>query len=121
MHVLEADVTAILAESSRKPVRRRIDWMGHTKSGAMLSRTVDGLGLLSRAPEGDSIAWGLDRQGMIRQRSVLPFSNICVSVTLLGGKLRPMSSADERPLLPLSYESHYRTVVFVGTSGNEDT
>jgi len=78
-------VTAILAQSTKKPVRRRVDWSGHTKSGAMLSRTVDGQGLLSRALEGDSIAWGLDRQGMIRERSNLPFDNSCLSVTLLGG------------------------------------
>ena len=85
MHILEADVTAILAQSDKKPVHRRIDWLGHTKSGAMLSRTVDGLGLLSRAPAGDSIAWGLDRYGMIRQRSVLPFDGMSLSVTLLAG------------------------------------
>jgi hypothetical protein len=85
IHVLDVDVLAILTESDVKPIRRRIDWVGHAAEGAKLSRTVDGLGLLSQGHSGDSIAWGLDKNGLIRQRTVLPFKQTCLSVTLLAG------------------------------------
>jgi hypothetical protein len=83
IHVLDVDVFAILTESDMKPIRRRIDWLGHTTEGAKLSRTVDGLGLLSKGRSGDSIAWGLDKNGLIRERTVLPFKQTCLLVTLL--------------------------------------
>ena len=85
IHVLDVDVFAILTESDMKPIRRRIDWLGHITEGAKLLRTVDGLGLLSKGHSGDSIAWGLDKNGLIRQRTVLPFKQTCLSVTLLAG------------------------------------
>ena len=85
IHVLDVDVFAILTGTDMKPIRRRIDWLGHTAEGAKLSRTVDGLGLLSKGHSGDSITWGLDKNGLIRQRAVLPFKHTCLSVTLLAG------------------------------------
>lgn len=85
IHVLEVDVFAVLTESKSKPIRRRIDWLGHRTEGVMLSRTVDGLGLLSKGHSCDSIAWALDNNGFIRQRTILPFKQTCLSVTLLAG------------------------------------
>ena len=82
IHVLEVDVFAVLTESKSKPIRRRIDWLGHRTEGVMLSRTVDGLGLLSKGHSCDSIAWALDNNGFIRQRTILPFKQTCLSVTL---------------------------------------
>jgi hypothetical protein len=87
IHVLDVDVFAVLTESKSKPIRRRIDWLGHTTQGAVLSRTVDGRGLLSKGHSGDSIAWDLDNNGLIRQRTILPFKQTCLSVTLLAGIL----------------------------------
>ena len=85
IHVLDIDVFAILAESNKKPIRRRIDWLGHTSEGTKLSRTVDGLGLLSKSRSGESIAWALDKSGLVRQRTILPLKPTCLSVTLLAG------------------------------------
>src|SRR5271169_5568818 len=85
IHVLAVDVLAILTESNPKPIRRRIDWLGHTTHGIKLTRTVDGRGLLSRGASGDSIAWGLDNSGLIQQRAIVPFEQTCLSVTLIAG------------------------------------
>jgi hypothetical protein len=85
IHLLDVDVLAILTESNPKPMRRRIDWLGHTTHGIKLTRTVDGRGLLSRGASGDSIAWGLDNSGLIQQRAIVPFEQTCLSVTLIAG------------------------------------
>ena len=85
IHVLDVDVLAILTENNPEPIRRRIDWLGHTTHGIKLNRTVDGRGLLSSGSAGDSIAWGLDNNGLIQQRAIVPFEQTCLSVTLIAG------------------------------------
>lgn len=85
IHVLDVNILAILTESNPKPIRRRIDWLGHATHGIKLTRTVDGRGLLSRGASGDSIAWGLDNSGLIEQRAIVPFEQTCLSVTLIAG------------------------------------
>ena len=85
MHVFRVDIINLLSESLSDPVGREIVWLGHEDNISKLGRTVDGRGLLSKGRSGNAIAWGLQGDGKIRQRAVLPFEGARFSVTLLAG------------------------------------
>jgi hypothetical protein len=84
LRAFEVDIFKVLTEMETNPIHRRVVRTGHTTNILKLNRTVDGRGLLSKGQSGESIAWHFDNYD-IRQRSVLPFNNSCLSVTLLAG------------------------------------
>ena len=85
IHVFRIDIFALLSESTSNPIDREITWLGHGGRISGLLRTVDGRGLLSKGHAGDSVAWTLQNDGKIRQRTVLPFEEARFSVTLIAG------------------------------------
>jgi hypothetical protein len=84
LRAFEVDIFKVLTEMETNPIHRRIFRIGHATNTAKLSRTVDGRGLLSKGQSGESIAWRFDNSD-IRQRSVLPFNDSCLSLTLMAG------------------------------------
>jgi hypothetical protein len=87
MHVFRIDIFELLSQALSNPVTRYVTWLGHADKISKLGRTVDGRGLLSKGHAGDSIAWELCHDGKLRQRGVLPFQEVCYSVTFLGGNI----------------------------------